>query len=110
MRSLPSLLFAALFTMISPAFGSDQVTVEKVKTGILPTGELYGLYEVQCANQSQGSIVSLRGRSQWCTHQNDELQCFRKMEQASQLACADQRLLANNDLEPGSEPGTLLPR
>jgi hypothetical protein len=107
MRSIPSLLFATLFIMMSPAYGSEQVTVEKVKTGILPTGELYGLYAVQCADQSQGSIVSLRGRSQWCTNQNDELQCFRKMQQASHLACTDQRLMANNDLELGSEPGAL---
>jgi len=107
MRSILSLLFAALFIMMSPAYGSEQVTVEKVKTGILPTGELYGLYQVQCADQSQGSIVSLRGRSQWCTNQNDELQCFRKMKQASHLACTHQRLLANNDLEPGSQPDTL---
>ena len=106
MRSIRSLLLAALF-IITPAYGSEPVTVEKVKTGILPTGELYGLYEVQCANQSQGSIVSLRGRSQWCTNQNDELQCFRKMKQASHLACTHQRLLANNDLEPGSQPDTL---
>ncbi len=107
MRSIHPLLIAALFIIVSPAYGSEHVTVEKVKTGILPTGELYGLYQVQCANQSQGSIVSLRGRSQWCTNQNDELQCFRKMQQASHLACTNQRLLANNDLEPGSEPGTL---
>jgi len=106
MRSIRSLLLAALF-IITPAYGSEQVTVEKVKTGILPTGELYGLYEVQCADQSQGSIVSLRGRSQWCTNQNDELQCFRKMKQASHLACTNQSLLANNDLEQGSEPDTL---
>ena len=97
MRSLYSLLFAALFIMVSPAYGSEQLTVEKVKTGILPTGELYGLYEVQCADQSQGSIVSLRGRGQWCTNQNDELQCFRKIDQASQLACSAQQLLADND-------------
>lgn len=100
MRSLHSAVMTLLLFLCTQAHVTQAADVTKVKTGILPSGEFYRLYEVQCADQSQASVASLNRGRKWCTNQQDQLSCFRRMEQASNLACAQQRQFVANDIAP----------
>ena len=100
MRSLNTAIMALILVLCSPVHATPAADVTKVKTGILPSGELYSLYDVQCKDQFRASVASLQRGRQWCTHQQDQLTCFRRMEQASTLACTQQRQFVANDIPP----------
>ncbi len=76
---------------------------KKIKTGILPTGEFYSLYEVSCPDDSTATIASMEGRTRWCTLSGGELSCFRMAEQASYSACDYLRVAANDPSPAGAD-------
>ena len=61
--------------------------IERVKTGILPDGGFYSLYQVACSAQETTRIARLRDSGRWCVNAAGELDCFRRSAQASQAAC-----------------------
>jgi len=93
MRLFTNLLLAAGLSG-SLAHASDVLPLEKVKTGILPTGSLYSLYEVSCHDQTSASVVSVARRGRWCIQHNGELSCVRESQEASRLACASSNMAA----------------
>lgn len=71
------------------AWASEPQLLGKVKTGILPAGGFYSLYEVVCADTSVVTIGGLSRRGgPWCVGEAGELQCFRRSVDATQLACS----------------------
>ena len=88
----------------SLALANDSAQLErKIKTGILPTGGFYSLYEVSCADDSTATIASMEGRTRWCTLSGGELSCFRMAEQASYSACDYLRVAANDASSAGTD-------
>ena len=53
MRCGAALLVAVLWT--TQALSADAVTMEKVKTGILPTGGFYSIYQVTCRGEDSAT-------------------------------------------------------
>ncbi|MFT4613652.1 MAG: hypothetical protein ACI9NT_000793 [Bacteroidia bacterium] len=71
------------------ANGSEPQKLEKIKTGILPTGGFYSIYKVACADNSVATIGALSRRGgPWCAGDAGGLQCFRRSVDASQRACS----------------------
>jgi len=55
--------FVALVTLCGTVVhASDRVDLVKVKTGILPNGGFYSLYEADCRNQETAAVASLIGK------------------------------------------------
>ena len=102
---LSSFIAVVSFSLLSSlAMASDLGPREKkIKTGILPTGEFYSLYEVSCPDDSTATIASMEGRTRWCTLAGGELSCFRMAEQASYSACDYLRVAANDATPAGAD-------
>lgn len=66
---------------------SEPFGTEKVKTGILPNGGFYSLFEVDCGNEVTGVIASLKGGTRWCTSYVGEMSCFTSKQESSTSAC-----------------------
>jgi hypothetical protein len=81
----------------TPVFASDAIAVEKVKTGILPAGGLYELYQVTCQDRSATSVASMDRRRRWCSGYDGELSCFRDLQAASQMACSTANVAATEE-------------
>lgn len=83
------LVFSALAAALSPAGGAaEPLAIEKTKTGILPDGGFYGLYEVQCRDSETAAIGALSRRAgPWCVARQGELQCFPRSQAAAWAAC-----------------------
>ncbi len=101
MRFFVCLTFALLPTLSLVVFADegsmqDRLPYEKVKTGILPTGGLYSLYEVSCGN-STTTIASMERRTRWCTQAGEGLSCYRTADQASEKACSMTSIAASGD-------------
>ena len=101
MRFFACLTFVVLSTLSLMVFGDedpmqDRLPYEKVKTGILPSGGLYSLYEVSCGN-STTTIASMERRTRWCTQAGDGLSCYRTADQASEKACSFTNIAASGD-------------
>ena len=101
MRPPRYIALLALSLISSLALAGDSAAREKkIKTGILPTGGFYSLYEVACPDNSTVTIASMEGRTRWCTVSGGDLSCYRMPEQATYRAC-DYLRLAAADLSPG---------
>lgn len=70
-----------------PAMASSSLEIERVKTGILPEGGFYSVYEVACSADETSRIARLRDTGRWCVNAAGELDCFRRSAEASQAAC-----------------------
>ena len=79
------------------AHASDTFDTEKIKTGILPSGGFYSLYEVACDDQVTAAIASLNGKRSWCTSLNGELSCFSRRNEASNRACMSGEVAVSNE-------------
>ena len=94
--SLVRAAFVALMLAASSAWASEAVNLEKVKTGILPTGGFYSIYEVTCMREGRATIGAMSRRGgPWCVEESGELVCFRRSEDASARACTGLELVAN---------------
>lgn len=75
-------------TLLAAATATASVPVERVKSGILPAGGFYHLYEVTCTAGNTASIASLDRSTRWCTGDSADVSCFRRSHQAAEAACA----------------------
>jgi hypothetical protein len=102
---LPSLLFAASLVGTT-AVAENTVSPHVLKTGILPAGGFYRIYQVHCSDDTVANIASLRGKTDWCVNDGGELTCFDESQRAAEKACttgaelssstaADDRFAAN---------------
>lgn len=90
-------LITALCLVASSAYAANDVALDKVKTGILPSGGFYSLYEATCPDQHVVSVASLDRMRRWCINASGELDCVRDSQQAVQMACGRSGLAANQD-------------
>ncbi|MCR9104453.1 MAG: hypothetical protein NXI15_04110 [Gammaproteobacteria bacterium] len=94
MRTFTLLLFFAGSLFANTALAEARLDIEKTKTGILPSGEFYSLYNVNCQDSSSAAVVSMDRQRQWCFSPDGELSCFSTAQKASQMACAAPNLAA----------------
>jgi hypothetical protein len=86
MRLTSTLVFlgCSLLTLATTAQAGDRR--DAVKSGILPNGGFYTVYEVRCADTGPAAIANVDSR--WCTAPTGELTCFRTPTQAKDKACS----------------------
>ena len=97
MRVLLTPLVLTFFLAAAVAQAAGAIPLEKVKTGILPSGGLYRIYKVTCHDQSSASVVSTQRRGRWCVDYDGQLSCFRESQEASKVACSSTGLAASED-------------
>ena len=90
-------LILALCLGMSSAYAADNIALDKVKTGILPSGGFYSLYEGACHDQNAVSVASLDRMRRWCINASGDLACFRDRQEAAHLACAGTDLASTRD-------------
>ena len=95
MRSVVAVIVFLASLAGTQAFAGQPGAPEKVKTGILPSGEFYSLYNVTCSDGRQESVSSLQRGTRWCTEHAGELACFRRSTVASQVACMSSDVAAS---------------
>ena len=96
MRLLNYITFVAALTFSATTLAENALPFERVKTGILPSGGFYSLYEVSCRDSSTQAIASIDTRGKWCTLYGSQLSCYRTPDQASESACTALRVTAND--------------
>lgn len=97
MRVLMTSIFLTAGLAMAPVQAAGDMSLQKTKTGILPSGGFYGIYQVDCHGQRSASIVSLDRRGRWCTNYEGELSCFRRSQEASHMACATADVAATEE-------------
>lgn len=97
MRILITSLLLAAGLAVAPTQAAGTMSLEKTKTGILPSGGFYGIYQVSCHDQSTASIVGLDRRGRWCVNYEGELSCFRRSQEASHMACTTADVVAGEE-------------
>jgi hypothetical protein len=94
MRNIIRYLVVSMALMSAASHASETLQTEKVKTGILPSGGFYSLYEVACDDKNTASIASLSRKKRWCTSYDGEMSCFSRAQEASTRACMSGALAA----------------
>jgi len=79
------------------AHASDNGSINKVKTGILPTGGFFSIYEASCPQDAAVSIASTDRRQRWCVQADGQLRCFGAASEATRYACANMLLADTAD-------------
>jgi len=97
MRNVNGTVLFAMMLAAAGAQASDAASMEKVKSGLLPSGGLYSMYAVDCGDRSSASLASLEGGRRWCTSIGQELDCFRQSAAALAQACDESEKLAAVD-------------
>ena len=97
MRQLVCVFCFLLTSLGSVSHASGRLDIEKVKTGILPSGGLYSLYAVVCSDQGSGSIVQLKDENRWCTLLEGTMRCHTWLRDASLSACMSGALAVAED-------------
>lgn len=97
MRTLIGICLAWTAVFGAVAQASDNYAVERVKTGILPSGGFYRMYTVDCPDQFTGAVASLNDQRRWCTLNNGEMDCFTRRQDASYSACSSGAVAATNE-------------
>jgi hypothetical protein len=92
-------LILAFWLGMAPAYAADGITLDRVKTGILPSGGFYSLYEGACADRNVVSVASLDRMRRWCINASGELACVREPQEAVQMACARNGLASTRDAD-----------
>ncbi len=77
------------------AQASDTGAINKVKTGILPSGDFFSIYEASCPQNTAVSIASTDRRRRWCADADGQLRCFRAANEATRYACSEIVLAGN---------------
>ncbi len=78
------------------AHASDTGSINKVKTGILPTGGFFSIYEAACPQDAAVSIASTDRRQRWCVQSDGQLRCFGAAKEATRYACSGVLLADSN--------------
>ncbi len=107
MRSLSYIAILTASLMSAAVYADNPLAREKVKTGILPSGGFYSLYDVSCNDDTTSSIASLDRGVKWCALTGSTLACFRIADQASDTACASLQVAANERTLPSGGAVTL---
>lgn len=97
MRIVTGCLFAVMTLYGAVSHASDRIHIEKVKTGILPSGGFYSLYEVDCSGQITAAIASLNGQKRWCSLHEGAMNCHSSKQDASVSACMSGVLASTDD-------------
>lgn len=95
MRALLTPLFLVSCLVGTHSHGSSAV-MEKVKTGILPSGDTYSIYKVACKDQTSADVARTQRGHRWCASNGSELSCFRHPEQAADTACMNMDIAATD--------------
>jgi hypothetical protein len=82
---------------MSSAVAAESIALDKVKTGILPSGGFYTLYEGTCPDKNVVSVASMERMRRWCINASGELACVRGSQEAVERACARTGLASNQD-------------
>ena len=93
MRTMLLPLFFFSYLVGAQALASSS-TMERVKSGILPTGAVYNIYQVTCKDQTSAELARTQRGRRWCTSYGGELQCFKRPEHAADVACLSADLAA----------------
>lgn len=88
MRLLPVAALSSVLLLPCAAVAGDALSRERVKTGILPNGGFYSLYEVTCSDERVVEVATMERRQRWCAQSGSDLACFRTAQEASHKACA----------------------
>ena len=102
MRMVTGLLITFLASFGVFAQASSAYDTAKVKTGILPSGGFYSLYEVDCPDQFTAAVASLKSNRSWCTSSDGEMSCFSSKQDASLKACGSRALASTDDSLKGA--------
>lgn len=77
---------------------------DKIKSGILPSGDLYSIFEIQCPDASKTHIAMMDRRTRWCMIEGAGLKCVREADLAADQACAASQLqIAGGDETLGTD-------
>jgi hypothetical protein len=95
LRFLLTTFFLATGFINMNAIAANKLDLQIIKTGILPAGGFYRIYEVACHEQAVANVVSLRKTSDWCVNDSGTLTCFSDSQQASHTACAAEGTVAS---------------
>ena len=98
MRSLVTILVATIWLAGGQTMASEGPVMERVKTGILPSGDFYSIYEVVCQDDTSASIARLERGRRWCATLNGELNCVDEAVHATDMACAGNGLAWSGQL------------
>ncbi|MCX2976975.1 hypothetical protein [Candidatus Marimicrobium litorale] len=79
------------------AHASDTGSINKIKTGILPTGGFFSIYEAACPQNTAVSIASTDRRQRWCVQSDGQLRCFGAASEATRYACSGVLLADSTD-------------
>jgi hypothetical protein len=96
-RTITGFLVTSLTLFGAFAQASSSYDIDKVKTGILPSGGFYSLYEVDCPDQFTAAIASLNGKRRWCTSYDGQMSCFSSKQDASLKACGSGAVASAED-------------
>lgn len=105
MRIVTGCLVALVMLSSTIGHASDSVDLAKTKTGILPNGGFYSLYEADCRDQQNAEVVSLKGKRRWCTLQDGTMSCFSSQQDAALNACSSSALAAAAGPDPQTRVG-----
>lgn len=84
-----------VFLLAGAAHAGGIGSLNKVKTGILPTGGFFSIYEASCPQNTAVSIASTDRRQRWCVESDGQLRCFRAASEATRYACSNVFLASN---------------
>jgi len=88
MRSVFGSFLVTLLVLSASAHGAERPDIVKVKTGILPGGGFYSLYQVDCLDDRTAAIASLDRKRRWCTLHEGDMSCSSSQQEASFKACS----------------------
>jgi hypothetical protein len=97
MRSVFGSFLVTLLVLSASAHGAERLDIVKVKTGILPGGGFYSLYQVDCLDDRTAAIASLDRKRRWCTLHEGDISCSSSRQEASFKACSTITLAAAED-------------
>ena len=97
MRGLYRAGVIAAVVCSNAVYASEGESIQKVKTGILPTGGFFSIYEVACPQDTTASIASTDRRQRWCVEADGQLRCFGAVSEATQHACSGVLLADSSD-------------
>jgi hypothetical protein len=89
MRFLTAVFLGSLSLASFASDTNEGTQLEKVKKGILPSGGYYSLYEVACNDGSTTTIANKHSQRRWCANNDGQLNCYRRSQEASTMACSD---------------------
>jgi len=104
MRSLIASLGLLSCFFAASTHASEATIMDNVKTGILPNGGFYRIYEVACQDQATASVASMQRGRRWCTTYEGELTCVSRASDAAHIACAREEVALTREEADAAPP------